>query len=363
MSGILSSVVGLSYGRTPNAPTGVTASTIGAYTASVSYTPPSFDGGSAITSYTATSSPGGFTGTASSGPITVSGLSSLTSYTFTVTANNGLGPSAPSAASNSILTGGANEYTSSGTYTFIVPAGITSISAVAVGAGSSGFGIISSGTGGALRYLNNYAVTPGQAITVQVNGGDGYTSSLTASSTIILSAGLGNLNCVGTGGGNGGAGQGYSAPNYIAPGGGGAGGYSGNGGDGGIYVGAGGSGGGGGGGGSGFYTTGPYIASGGGGGGGVGLYGQGASGGGGSPAGGTGSLNNGGGGGSSGTGGGNCQATSPYGNGAGGGGGLFGGGGGGPASGGPGGGGAGGAVRIVYPGNTRQFPSTNVSNT
>jgi hypothetical protein len=30
---------------------------------------------------------------------------------------------------------------------------------------------------------------------------------------------------------------------------------------------------------------------------------------------------------------------------------------------GPSGSGVGGAVRIVYPGNTRQFPSTNVSNT
>ena len=155
MSGILNSFVGLSYGRKPDAPTGVSAVAAGAFTATVSYTAPAFDGGSPITSYTATSSPGGFTGTASSGPITVSGLSSLTSYTFTVTANNGLGAGTPSSASNSITTGGATEYTSGGTFTFVVPSGITSISAVAIGAGSAGFNAIQSGTGGALRYLNN----------------------------------------------------------------------------------------------------------------------------------------------------------------------------------------------------------------
>jgi hypothetical protein len=203
MSGILNSFIGLSYGRKADAPTGVSAVAAGAFTATVSYTPPAYDGGSPIASYTATSSPGGFTGTASSGPITVTGLSQLTSYTFTVTANNGLGPSSPSSASNSITTGGATEYTSGGTFTFIVPSGITSISAVAVGAGSDAYSA-GSGTGGALRYLNNYSVTPGQSLTVNVN--NGYVSSITAGSTIILSAGNGSSDCVGTGGGNGGGG-------------------------------------------------------------------------------------------------------------------------------------------------------------
>ena len=57
------------------------------------------NGGKAISSYTATSSPGGITGTGSSSPITVSGLTRETAYTFTVTATNANGTSLSSAAS------------------------------------------------------------------------------------------------------------------------------------------------------------------------------------------------------------------------------------------------------------------------
>jgi hypothetical protein len=71
----------------------------------VVYTAPASNGGTAITSYTATSSPSGGTGTlsqAGSGTITVTGLTTNTSYTFTVTATNAVGTSAASAASNSV---------------------------------------------------------------------------------------------------------------------------------------------------------------------------------------------------------------------------------------------------------------------
>jgi hypothetical protein len=94
-------------GTKPNAPTVGTATATGTTTATVSYTAPAFDGGSPITSYTATSSPGGITGTISqsgSGTITVSGLSTGTTYTFTVTATNVIGTSNASSASNSIVT-------------------------------------------------------------------------------------------------------------------------------------------------------------------------------------------------------------------------------------------------------------------
>ncbi len=91
---------------TPSAPTAPAAPTIGTAvagdsSASVSFTPGS-NGGSAITGYTATSSPGGFTGTGSSSPITVSGLTNGVSYTFTVTATNAVGTSSASSASNSV---------------------------------------------------------------------------------------------------------------------------------------------------------------------------------------------------------------------------------------------------------------------
>ena len=89
----------------PGAPTIGTATQTGATTATVVYTAPANNGGTAITSYTATSSPSGGTGTlsqAGSGTITVTGLTTGTAYTFTVTATNAVGTGPASAASNSV---------------------------------------------------------------------------------------------------------------------------------------------------------------------------------------------------------------------------------------------------------------------
>jgi hypothetical protein len=95
----------LSFTKTiPDAPTIGTAVAVNAQ-ATVPFTAPSSDGSSAITSYTATSSPGGITGTLSqsgSGSITVTGLTNTTAYTFTVTATNAIGTSVASVASNSV---------------------------------------------------------------------------------------------------------------------------------------------------------------------------------------------------------------------------------------------------------------------
>lgn len=86
----------------PEAPTNVVATSNGtSQTATVSFTAP-FDGGSAITGYTVTSSPGGITGTGASSPINVTGLTNNTDYTFTVTATNAVGTGPASAASNSV---------------------------------------------------------------------------------------------------------------------------------------------------------------------------------------------------------------------------------------------------------------------
>lgn len=88
----------------PGAPTNITA-TAGNAQASVSFSAPGNDGGSAITGYTVTSSPGNFTATGASSPIVVTGLTNGTTYTFTVTAANVSGSSAASTASNTVTPG------------------------------------------------------------------------------------------------------------------------------------------------------------------------------------------------------------------------------------------------------------------
>ena len=80
--------------------------TAGFEQATITFTAPAHDGGAAITSYVATSSPGGIRGTVSgpgSGEITVTGLTNGVDYTFTVTAVNENGTSAPSSASNPVI--------------------------------------------------------------------------------------------------------------------------------------------------------------------------------------------------------------------------------------------------------------------
>jgi Domain of unknown function (DUF4082)/Fibronectin type III domain/Bacterial Ig domain len=90
----------------PGAPTGVTA-TAGNGSATVSWTAPGSNGGSAITSYTVTP----FIGSTAQAPVTVNapatsttvnGLTNGTSYTFTVSATNAVGTGPASAASNAV---------------------------------------------------------------------------------------------------------------------------------------------------------------------------------------------------------------------------------------------------------------------
>ncbi len=348
--------------KVPDAPTIGTA-TAGDASASVTFTAPANVGGGAITGYTVTSSPSGITGTGSASPITVSGLSNGTAYTFTVIATNAFGNSVPSAASNSATpvaaTVGQDAYTTAGTYSWIAPAGVTSISAVVVGGGggSGGYGASRGASGGTLRYINGYSVTVGDSYSIVVGVGGvgrgletpGDPGGQSTAFGVTSPGGRFNQNSLqGSGGTLGGVGV---MNDNAQAGGGGAGGYAGDGGTGtGNATGSAGSGGAGGGGGG---ANGQIAA----GGGGVGLLGQGSSGAGGS----VGNPSTGGGGGSGGANGANGGTT----NNVSGKGGAYGGGGGAGSDTLPsyiGGTGGVGAVRIIYPGTTRFFPSTNTGN-
>ena len=87
----------------PGAPA-IGSATGGNAQATITFAAPANDGGSSITSYTATSSPGGLAGTCrgSCTSITVGGLTNGTAYTFTVTAANAVGSGPASSASNSV---------------------------------------------------------------------------------------------------------------------------------------------------------------------------------------------------------------------------------------------------------------------
>lgn len=147
---------------------------------------------------------------------------------------------------------GQQLYENPGTYTFTVPAGVTSVSVVCVGGGGgSAYNGGAGAGGGALAYTNNISVTPGSNCTVVVGDrgfgnisigyeGNGGNSSFTSGGTTWVNAGggTGGTSSPGTGGsvlaGTGGAGgNGGSHYSNKSGGGGGAGGYSGAGGTGG----------------------------------------------------------------------------------------------------------------------------------
>ena len=141
-------------------------------------------------------------------------------------------------------------FTTPGGYTWVCPAGVTSVSVVCVGGGSSGNGAIgAAGGGGGLGYKNNIPVTPGQTYNVVVAGDSSssyYYSSFISASLVRADTAMDRYGAgyLGDGGGNGGLGN---------TGGGGAGGYSGTGGAGASGVGNGTAGTGGGGGGGGVW--------------------------------------------------------------------------------------------------------------
>jgi hypothetical protein len=161
-------------------------------------------------------------------------------------------------------------FSTTGSHSWTVPTGVTSVSVVCIGGGGGGGGILAwsgsnprgpgGGAGGGLGYKNNISVTPGSSVTVVVgeggNGGHGSGQSkeygiaggdsyFISDTTVKGDGGLGGQGSntdfynyhnpsnraggtyVGDGGGNGGAGgKGGAIWDPDAAGGGGAGGYS-----------------------------------------------------------------------------------------------------------------------------------------
>ncbi|SEO97428.1 Fibronectin type III domain-containing protein, partial [Paenibacillus sophorae] len=85
----------------PASPTDIIA-TAGDGQATITFTAPVDNGGSAITGYEVTSSPGNIIATGTASPITITGLQNGTTYTFTVKAINNAGGSVASAVSNAV---------------------------------------------------------------------------------------------------------------------------------------------------------------------------------------------------------------------------------------------------------------------
>lgn len=242
--------------RVPNAPTVGTLSNVNTTTLSLTFTAPSNVGGGSITGYTvvATDSSSGatFFATGSSSPISITGLTQGNTYTAKVYATNLYGPSDLSAASNSAVPQipiGQQAYTTPGTYSWIAPSQVTSVSVVVVGGGGSGYSAHDSngGGGGSLGYKNNITVVPGNSYTVVVGAGGAAPAISSATSNAGGESYFINNSTVQANGGAAGAGTNIGpTPNnggYVGDGGGlggygtgargggcGAGGYSGTGG-------------------------------------------------------------------------------------------------------------------------------------
>ena len=182
----------------PGAPTNVVA-TAGNAQATVTFTAPVNNGGSAITGYTVTSSPGSKTGTGTSSPITVTGLTNGTAYTFTVVATNINGNSAPSSASNAVTPSTvpdaptnvvATAGNAQATVTFTAPVnnGGSAITGYTVTSSPSGFTATGSGSPLTVTGLTNGTTYTFTVVATNINGNSAPSS---ASNSVTPSTGPG----------------------------------------------------------------------------------------------------------------------------------------------------------------------------
>ena len=187
-------------------PTAPGAPTIGTATAgdgqvSVTFTAPGSNGGSAITTYTATASPGGAFGTCA-GPAactaTVTGLSNGTAYTFTVTATNAIGTGVASGASNAATPKGSQTLTfgNPGAQNFGTTPTLTATatSGLAPTFSSSTTGVCTITSGGALTF-----VTAGSCTIDADQAGDAvWNAATTVSQTFTVNAVVPGAPTIGT---------------------------------------------------------------------------------------------------------------------------------------------------------------------
>jgi hypothetical protein len=175
-------------------------------------------GGSSVSySLVSGSLPGGVTLSGS----TISGTSTEsdgTTNTVTIRATDTVDTSAYTDLTFTIVSTAPGEavFTTTGTTSWTVPTGVTSVSAVAVGGGAGGMhapggGTGSAGGGGALTYANSFSVTPGETLNIIVGAGgaggiyssstlptNGGETSIRRSSTKLIYAGGGTVQALTT---------------------------------------------------------------------------------------------------------------------------------------------------------------------
>ena len=183
--------------------------------------------------------PGGLSLNQETGVISgdASAVGSNTTYNFTIQAHDTASNVTARAFSITINAPVITSFTSTGSFTFNVPSGVSSVRVLAVGAGGGGGGNIAGGGGaGGMVESTNYPVTPGGSVPGSVGSGGSGGQSRNAPGSNGGNTVFGSI--TGTGGGSGGGGgggpEGPVASHSGAPGGsgGGAGGYVNNGGPG-----------------------------------------------------------------------------------------------------------------------------------